>query len=198
VNDDLKHLQGNAPLNFKTKLKLALAVIVLVLPLAGRMFQRFEQPAQQFKKLIGSEIPASAGSTLVEYSSHGDTKVFVFEGNQEFISTLQYQVCGKPIWLSPGGRDYSHIIKLIRGHKLFENIEKENRLVIFTQAPGVSPSIVVWFCSDISSRAWVVVAHDQSFVAAYAYYLSVIVWLWACVYLIRYWWRKKQAPVPVE
>ncbi|MCD6049195.1 MAG: hypothetical protein K0Q55_598 [Verrucomicrobia bacterium] len=171
--------------------KQAVVLLVVVLVFIGPRL--FANPESVFVRTFNTELPKDGKGRLLEFESSKHSSMFVFEGNFEFLRSLERQVL--PRWEQIKGRKPDNIFEVpgaIRKHKLFAESAKKLQWVYVGQTSGRSDGDMVFFCTDLDSRAWVMSLRMEGGLSPMISLLNKVFWVALGIYLLCRYWSPKQ------
>jgi len=173
--------------------KQATVLLVVVLVFIGPRL--FANPESVFVRTFNTELPKDGRGRLIEFESSRHSSMFVFEGDFEFLRSLERQVL--PRWEQIKGCKPDNAFELpgsIRKHRLFAESAKKLQWVYVGQASGRMDGDMVLFCTDLNSRAWVMSMRMESGLSPMISLLNTVFWVALGIYLLcRYSSPKQQA-----
>jgi hypothetical protein len=175
--------------------KQAIVLLVVVLVFIGPRL--FAKPESAFVRTFNTDLPKDGKGRLIEFESSRHSSMFVFEGDFEFLRSLERQVL--PRWEQIKGCKPDNAFELpgsIRKHKLFAESAKKLQWVYVGKTSGQTGGDMVLFCTDLDSRAWVMSMRMESGLSPMIGLLNMVFWLALGFYLFcRCWSPKQQAQV---
>lgn len=172
--------------------QVAILVMVALVFLAPQLFAK---PESVFVRTFNTELPKGGKGRLIEFESSRQSSMFVFEGNFEFLRSLERQVL--PQWVQIKGCKPDNVFEVpgaIRKHKLFAESAKKLQWVYVGQTSGRTDGDMVLFCTDLDSRAWVMNIRMESGLSGMLGLLSAVFWLALGIYVLCCYWSPKQQP----
>ncbi len=174
--------------------QVAILVMVALVFLAPQLFAK---PESVFVRTFNTEFPKGGKGRLIEFESSKQSSMFVFEGDFEFLRSLERQVL--PRWEQIKGCKPDNIFEVpgaIRKHKLFAESAKKLQWVYVGKTSGRTDGDMVLLCTDLDSRAWVMNIRMESGLSSMLSLLNTVFWVALSIYfLCRYWSPKQQTQV---
>lgn len=174
----------------KERWELVLVFSVLVIVFFGPRL--FANPETIFVRTFNTDLPKDGKGGLIEYESSIHSSMFVFEGDYEYLRALESQVL--PFWEHVEGCKPDDVFKVpgvIREHELYTDSANKFHWVYVGKTSGRRGGEMVVYCTDLSSRAWVVNLRIESGLSGMIGILHTLFWAAVGVCLVWHYWLPK-------